>query len=318
MLQDVLSGQQKSDNPAITILQPGRQEPKFVAREELVEQALDLINTDRDKFGLQPVALSLNQAAQAHAEDVFQNKQISHWMSNGEKPYMTYTKYDGAGSVQQNVAIAGFSLDQYQKCSSNILYNCEKIDPMETIRELQYEMMYKDKECCNDGHRNNILNDHHTDVSIGIAYDDYYLAFVQNFENNYGLEITVNGGQVSVIGSLLKGTLDHIGVWYDEMPTTAIYEQNKRMLSYSGGDQVAVVTKPLPFGYYYEKPDGYDLIVADKWTTQDNAVDIRFDLSSAVKKDGVYTLSAVIDDRTETFEATSYSIFVESEDSTDR
>ncbi|HEY3094372.1 MAG TPA: hypothetical protein VGJ42_01305, partial [Nitrososphaera sp.] len=117
-------------NPPITILPLQSQEPKTVPREELVQHALDLINKDRADSGLLPVELSSNQAAQAHAEDVFETKRISHWMTNGEKPYMTYTRYGGEGSVQQNVAIAGFDADQYQRCQTNTLLDCEKIEPL--------------------------------------------------------------------------------------------------------------------------------------------------------------------------------------------
>jgi uncharacterized protein YkwD len=104
---------QQKDNPAITILQPQSQQPRTVPREELVQHVLDRINKDRTDFGLLPVKLSSNQAAEIHAEDVFRTRQISHWTTNGEKPYMTYTQNDGEGSVQQNVAIAGFSPEQY-------------------------------------------------------------------------------------------------------------------------------------------------------------------------------------------------------------
>jgi uncharacterized protein YkwD len=311
-LADIIT--QEEDNPVITILQPRGQEPRTVAREELVQHALDLINKDRADFGLPPVELSTNQAAQAHAEDVFNTKRISHWMTNGEKPYMTYTRYGGEGSVQQNVAIAGFSADQYDECRTNILLDCERIEPLSTIEELEYEMMYKDVECCNDGHRDNILDPRHTRVSIGIVYDRYYLAFVENFENNYGLDVDVANGQVRISGQLLEGELGQIGIYYDDMPTRAVYEQNKHLLSYSAGELVATVVKPLPPGYYYEKPDGYTLIEADRWG-QSDSVNVMFNLASAVEEDGVYTLFAVVKDGEETFDVTSYSIFVDSEDS---
>ena len=171
-------------------------------QEELVRHALELINEDRAAFGLEPVRLGSNAAAQVHAEDVFRNKQISHWMSNGEKPYMTYSRYGGMGSVGQNVAIAGFNKTQYEQCVQNTLYDCEKINPITTIEELQYEMMYNDKECCDDGHRNNILNKYRTGVSIGIVYDEYYLVLVQNFENNYGLDIGMTDGAVQISGGI--------------------------------------------------------------------------------------------------------------------
>jgi uncharacterized protein YkwD len=298
-------------SPAITILQPQSQEPKIVPREELVKHALDLINKDRSDFGLPPVELSANQAAQVHAEDVFKTKRISHWMTNGEKPYMTYTRYGGEGSVQQNVAIAGFDANQYQECRTNLLLDCEKIDPLSTLDELENEMMYKDADCCNDGHRDNILDPHHTHVSIGIVYDKYYLAFVENFENDYGLNVDVSDGKVRISGQLLKGELEQVSIYYDVMPSPAIYEQNKYLLSYSAGDLVATVVKPLPPGYYYEKPQGYTLIQANRWS-QGDSVNVMFDIAPAVKEDGVYTVFAIVKDGEDTFDATSYSVFVKS------
>jgi uncharacterized protein YkwD len=306
---------QQKDNPAITILQPSSQQPSTMPREELVQHVLNRINKDRSDSGLLPVELSSNQAAQIHAEDVFRTRQISHWMTNGEKPYMTYTQYDGEGSVQQNVAIAGFSPEQYEQCVTNVLIECEEIEPLSTIDQLQYEMMYNDKECCNDGHKNNILNPRHTHVSIGIVYDQYYLALVQNFENNYGLDVEVEDSEIEMSGTLLDGQLDHIAVYYDEMPTQAVYEQNKDLLSYSAGELVAVVVKPLPPGYYYESLEGYDVIEADRWIQQRDSVNVGFDLADAVDKDGTYTLFALVKDGEEMFDVTSYSVFVNSEES---
>jgi hypothetical protein len=284
-------------------------------REELVQHVLNRINKDRADFGLLPVELSSNQAAQIHAEDVFRTKQISHWMTNGEKPYMTYTQYDGEGSVQQNVAIAGFSPEQYEQCVTNVLVKCEEIEPLSTIDQLQYEMMYNDNECCNDGHKDNILNPRHTHVSIGIVYDQYYLALVQNFENNYGLDVEVEDSEIEISGTLLDGQLDHIAIYYDEMPTRTGYEQNKDLLSYSAGELVAVVVKPPPPGYYYEPLEGYDMIEADRWTVQGDSVNVGFDLADAVGEDGAYTLFALVKDGEEMFDVTSYSVFVNSDES---
>jgi uncharacterized protein YkwD len=304
---------QQKDNPTITILQPQNQLLKSVAHEELVQHALDRINKDRINFGLLPVKLSSNEAAQAQAEDVFRTKQISHWSTNGEKPYMTYTEYGGKGGMQQNVATAGFNTEEYKRCTSNILVDCEKIEPLHTIDELQYEMMYNDKECCDNGHRNNILDPRHTHVSIGIVYDDYYLAFVENFENNYGLNVDVKNSEIRISGILLDGELDHIGIYYDKMPTKEVYEQNKHLLSYSTGELVAIVGKPLPPGYYYKSLQGYNIIEAKKWTMHDDSINVMFDLADAVDKDGVYTLFTIVKDGDEMFDVTSYSVFVNSE-----
>lgn len=305
---------QQKDNPAITILQPASQQPKTMPHEELVQHALDLINKDRTDFGLLPVELSSNQAAQAHAEDIFRTKQISHWNTKGEKPYMTYTHYGGKGSMQQNIAIAGFSAEEYKQCLTNILVDCEKIEPLPTMEELQYEMMYNDEECCDNGHRDNILDPRHTHASIGIMYDDYYIVLVQNFENNYGLNVDVENSEIEISGSLMDGELDYIGIYYDEMPTQEVYEQNKQLMSYSTGELVAIVVKPLPPGYYYESLQSYNLIEANRWTIQGNSVNLMFDLADAVDKDGAYTLFTVVKDDEEMFDVTSFSVFVNSEE----
>jgi uncharacterized protein YkwD len=302
------------DSPAITILQPASQNPKTMPHEELVQHALDLINKDRTDLGLAPVELSANQAAQALAEDIFRTKQISHWNTKGEKPYMSYTEYGGRGSMQQNVAIAGFSAEEYEQCLTNVLVECEKIEPMPTIDELQNEMMYNDEECCNDGHRNNILDPHHTHVSIGIMYDDYYFAYVENFENNYGLDVDAENSEIEISGTLLDGELDYVGIYYDNMPTREVYEQNKQLMSYTTGELVGMAVKPLPPGYYYKSLQGYNLIEADRWTEEGDTVNVTFDLADAVDKDGTYTLFAVVKDGEDVFDVTSYSVFVNSEE----
>lgn len=305
----------QKENPvgsAVTILRPPAVGPETVPKDELVKRMLDAINKDRREFGLAPVELSDNEAAQAHAEDVFKMKQISHWMSNGEKPYMTYTKMGGKGSVHQNVAIAGFGPDEYDRCVSTMIL-CERIDPAKALDELEHEMMYNDQECCDNGHRDNILDPHHTKVSIGIVYDEYYLALVQNFENDYGLEVEADDGYVNIVGDAPGdgARLDHIVVYYDEHPSPAAYQANKKMISYGAGELAASVFAPLPGGMRYQQPDTYTVIEAESWEDQDGAIDISFDLKPAINKDGVYTLYVMFKDaKGEQFDATSYSIFV--------
>ena len=294
---------------AITILQPQEVGPTTVPQEGLVERALAAVNGDRATFGLPPVQLSANQAAQVHAEDVYANKQISHWLSNGEKPYMTYSRLGGSGSVQQNVAISGFSQAEYDRCVSSFLL-CERIDPLAAIEELQHEMMYNDKECCNDGHRENILDPSHTHVSIGIVYDDYYLALVQNFENDYGLQVEIDGTKVSIAGPMPSGSeLEHIVIYYDPLPTVATYEENKNMLAYDSGQLAASVFQPLPAGFHYQQTADHVVIEARSWESE-GMVDVRFDISQAIKEPGVYTLYAMFEKDGEQFAETSHSIFV--------
>lgn len=294
---------------AVTILQPEAVGPVSVPQEELVQRALDVINTDRAAFGLKSVQLSDNQAAQVAAEDVFANKQISHWLSTGEKPYMTYSRLGGSGSVHQNVAISGFSQEEYDRCVSSFM-RCERIEPLAAIEELEYEMMYNDLECCNDGHKDNILDPNHTHVSIGIVYDEYYLALVQNFENDYGLQVEADGTRVTIEGSAPSGAqLENVVIYYDSLPTPEAYEENKMMLAYGAGKLAATVFEPLPPGFNYQQTGDRAVIEARSWES-DGELDVRFDMSPAIKEPGVYTLYAMFERGGEQFPATSHSIFI--------
>jgi uncharacterized protein YkwD len=271
--------------------------PKYSGT-QLQQYALQLINQDRTQAGLLPVVLSSNQAAQAQAQDILGTRQISHWMTNGEKPYMTYTSYGGLGAVQQNVATA---LCEGLVCSMN---------PVDEIKTAEYNMMYNDASS-DWGHRENILDPHHTSVSIGIAYNDNTFVIVQNFENNYiafTQPITYSSGTVSFSGTLSQGKIDYIEVDYDSLPTHAIYEQNSHATSYSLGTPLAIVDRPLPFGQYYQQLPGYVMVTANQWTEQSNSVAVSFDASQIITKPGVYDVLVWLDSNGQTFPATYYSI----------
>ena len=66
---------------------------KFYAEDgdNLKQYALKKINEDRLKFNLSPVELSKNEAAQIHAEELLKTKIVSHWTTDGMKPYMRYS-----------------------------------------------------------------------------------------------------------------------------------------------------------------------------------------------------------------------------------
>jgi hypothetical protein len=276
---------------------------------ELREYALELINEDRKKFGLTPVLLSQNGAAQAHAEDLYRNLSDStHWTSDGMKPYMRYTLFNGTGYVAQNVhAGLKYGESDIPRCRVGLLI-CEKINIRDTLKDSEYSMMYDDEECCDNGHMDNILDKHHTHVSLGIVYDDYYFAHVQNFEANYiTLDHPINpvDGLVSLQGRIASGySLSSVTIHYDEVPTTQVYDRDKHLNSYSLGDRIAGVTSP---GRYY---DDIVTITADKWSIGDDIFEIAFDISSLTTKPGVYTIVVYLDDGIESFPAMTHSIFI--------
>ena len=287
----------------------------------LKEYALQRINEDRAKFSLLPVKLSQNDAAQVHAEDILKTEQISHWMTNGEKPYMTYTRYNGLGYVAQNIVIQNtvggdiFEDSRLQACKKGWAL-CDKLDPKKAVEKGEYAMMYEDKECCADGHRRNILDKHHTDASIGIAYDSLFFVMVENFENNY-IEFNQpiltkdnsSSSRVHISGILSNNDevnkLTNVIVYYDETPAPLVYEQNKEKTSYSLGEAVAGIAPPH---YFFNE---INTLQAERWAVYDKSIDIQFDLTPIITKKGVYTIVTNIEDKDgNQFPATSYSIFV--------
>jgi uncharacterized protein YkwD len=304
-----------------------QKQTRTISYNELIQYALKKINEDRSKSNIPSVKLSNDNnnnnnnktAAQLQAEDMLRTRQISHYTSNGMKPYMEYTLFGGKGYVAQNVGYDGFNNSQtniINKCKIGV-YICTPIDPIKSIDELEYSMMYYDS-IFNWSHRNNILDKHHTHVSIGIAYDKYSLAFVQNFENNYirfdKPIIKVNNlaynrydtnndygnnsskGNIEVSGKVLGNcnSVDSIHVYYDEKPTFLIYNQHKNDNLYDMGKLVADIVKQLPPHYHAvnqhykeQSSTNYTLIQASKWWISSTALTLQRGESSLLYQQSI-------------------------------
>lgn len=259
--------------------------------------ALSEINEDRADHGLSPLLESNNTAAQIHANELLETKTISHMTMNGFKPYMLYSLYNGTGYVQQNVGQISYVLSNdghnYHK-ASDLCYDykrfyCPVIDQYKAISDLEYSMMYNDEACCNNGHKNNILNKFHTHVSIGIAFNKYYFVMVQNFENHYlnsDLKILKNNEDIILEAKIndqnkFNFVINHVSFFLDEYPTKLSYEKNVDTNSYDFGDLKLMVSKPLPsdLQYIQEKhDDSYKIIEAKKWDLNKNNIDLEFQL----------------------------------------
>ncbi len=73
---------------------------------------LSHINQASSKAGLGEVTLDDNPAAQSHAEDMRANCFLSHWGSDGMKPYMRYVLSGGQQYSDENIS-------GYDFCPSN-------------------------------------------------------------------------------------------------------------------------------------------------------------------------------------------------------
>jgi uncharacterized protein YkwD len=293
-----------------------QRQPKVTTN--LVKYALIKINEDRSKFNLPPVQLSHNMAAQIQAEEILKSKNISHWTTDGMKPYMTYSAYNGSGGISQNVA-------------AESSYGAT-INPYSAVDAVEWDMMYNDTICCKNLHREDILYKGHTDVSIGIAYDQDYFTIVQNFENNYiNLHeplIQSNNKHIQISGQLLSNissnkNLYAIDIYYDETPTHLEYVKHKADKAYRLGKLVGFVFSPQDFNEWFEyirekiyyamgiSLSNYSPIPADKWQADGKSLDIEFDISPLLRNDGVYTVVTYFEDEEKNlFPVTSYSIFV--------
>ena len=141
---------------------------------DLVNYALTQINNDRATYNLSAVTLSPVMSGQQHAYSMYVNNYFSHWDTEGYKPYMRYSILNGTGAVEENVAY-----------ESAYLTFTSKVPEEQAIYNLEHDMMYNDSSCCQNGHRDNILNPYHNRVSIGIMYSANRFYFVEDFENYY-------------------------------------------------------------------------------------------------------------------------------------
>jgi len=293
----ILQKNNHSSDVPITI-PPNQTSPPTYNRTELVNYALSLINSDRTRSGLSSVTLSLIDSAQQHADSMLAHGYFSHWDTNGYKPHMRYTLAGGQGSVSENIAC---------------LYSSGSVDLKATIRDLEYQMMYDDASSA-WGHKHNILTPFHNRVSIGIAFDDHNLYFVEDFENDYvdWSTLTASNGEVVMAGNLEKSglSIQHVAIYYDN-PVSLTAQQLKNP-PYSGSyDAGTYVGMALPSGW---ESVGGITITAGTWFQTGQSFQIGFDLSPAftVHGKGVYTLclqSNLENTLEEDNSLTSYSIW---------
>jgi uncharacterized protein YkwD len=275
------------------------------------EYAFDKINRDRIEHGLLPVGISLNEAAQIHARDAFNARQMSHLTTDGRTPYIMYAEANGFGAVSQNIAVDGASNDYHL------------IDPFKSIDLLQRGMMYNDGDV-GWSHRYNILDEYHTNVSLGIAYDNYFFVMVQNFENNYlrlDEPITLDDKLIHLSGILLNDSYiipeNGIQIFYDEnLPNQLSYNKHKDSRRLDFGDLVAIVTDTSnQRGHnsaYYEQMPNLNFIRANTWNENKGTFDIEFNITSTYTRPGVYTIVMFLQSPSKIlFPATSYPIVVQ-------
>ena len=250
---------------------------------QLINYTLTLINKDRSSNGLPNVTLSNSSTGQQHADSMLQYGYFSHWDTYGMKPYMRYTILGGRGSVQENLA---YTKSGINACLAGYCTTYGNLNLTKSIAQLEYNMMYNDSACCNNGHRSNILDRYHNQVSLGIAYNNTNIYLVEDFINNY---ITWINGTPDNQGSeiLLSGTtagnylLSGIEIGYEPPMANMTVQQLGQTSEYSYGASIAVVVPKAPKFYLGSPP-----LVADKYYVNGNSFQVSFSLQKLIKQYG--------------------------------
>lgn len=289
-----------------------------IPQNQTVAYALSLINKDRSTFGLSGVSISNETSGQQHADSMLFYGYFSHWDVYGMKPYMRYTLLGGRGAVEENVAY---------------IYRSSGIDVLSSLAQMENNLVYNDVQCCNNGHRYNILDPAHTTVSIGVAYNSTNIYLVQDFINNYiswfyGTPAD-NNNVVSLKGSVPSGySLSDIEITYDPPLQSLTSTQLARApynSSYGLGQTIAGVGYSVNGRRYYYP--NLTTINASTYTIQGNNFDVAFNIGSLIRQHGggEYTLLVFLDNSTNqrtcatgagggtycsNFVASTYTIFI--------
>ncbi|MGC8572072.1 MAG: CAP domain-containing protein [Candidatus Micrarchaeia archaeon] len=247
-----------------------------------IAYALTLINNDRAKYGLPPVSLSNITSAQQHSDSMLKYDYFSHWDIYGMKPYMRYTLLGGKGAVQENVAY---------------IYQSDGINVTSALKKMEYNMMYNDYTCCDNGHRDNILNPYHNQVSIGVAFNHTTVYFTEDFINNYiawfyNTPNITKSDTVNLKGEILNKnmSLDNIEISYDPPVHNMTNAELANTSSYSYGNIVAGVAYSQGDRSFYFP--GVINVNASTYIVENNKFDISFNLLKLIKQEGAgeYTI----------------------------
>jgi uncharacterized protein YkwD len=177
------------------------------------QQLLNQVNAERAAAGLSELKLDelACSVANEHARDMAKHEFLSHWGSDGRKPFHRYGLAGGTAAVQENCSAAS---------------DIESVSPtrvLNDLRDMHQSML--DEVPPKDGHRKTILDPYHTHVGFGVALnsrslrlDELYLArYIQL--DPLAMEAKP-GATIRVTGRLLNPShfINEMDVYYEPLP----------------------------------------------------------------------------------------------------
>lgn len=210
------------------------------------DQLLELVNSERSASGLTPLRLDdlASQVANLHAADMAKAEFLSHWGSDGHKPYQRYSFAGGIDAMQENVSAAD---------------NIASVTPMRVfadLRDMHAEMHAETPP--NDGHRQAILAPQHTHVGFGVALKGVSLRLTEIYLSRY-LEIKSVPHQakpkttVVLNGRFLNAEhfLHQVDVFYEPLPVAPEIAWLRLPRGYSLPDEYVTLKPKAPEGTTY-------------------------------------------------------------------
>jgi uncharacterized protein YkwD len=207
---------------------------------------LDLVNTERSQAGLSSLELDdlACKVANDHARDMATGRFLSHWGSDGRKPYQRYSFAGGIDAIQENVSSA-----------DNIL----SLTPNGVAGDLldMHTTMHGERPP-NDGHRQAILAAQHTHAGFGIALNGHSLRLSELYVSRYlGVNAFPRQAKphttVILTGKLLNPThfLHEVDVFFEPLPAPPSADWLRTPRGYALPDEYVGLRPLAPLGAHY-------------------------------------------------------------------
>jgi hypothetical protein len=225
------------------------------------------------------------------------NDYVSHWDLSGYKPYMRYTLANGEGAVEENIA--------WTQLNAGIF----SINVEAALKSDEWGFVYNDS-AENWGHKDNILNPLHNEVSIGIAYDNNNVYFVEDFIDDYisWTQLSYNSGVMTMQGIIAQnqGNIQQIAIYYDDPSPLTVEQLGQAPYNdgYNIGTYVGLVVPPN-----FQAQSGIT-IIADTWSQSGTSFQISFSLNQALGNHGVGVYTLYLEAGSSYTDLTSYSLFI--------
>jgi len=211
------------------------------------DQLLGMVNHERIDAGLK--ALKLDElacrVAEAHAIDMAQGGFLSHWGTDGRKPYHRYSFAGAIDATQENDG----AVDHGASVAAD--------EAAGDLISLHSSMFYESPP--DDGHRKTILNEYHTHVGFGMATRDTHVRLCELYVAKY---VSIDSYRTSAhVGSslMLSGRildrlclLKNIDVFYEPLPVAPDPLWLRQLRSYSMPDERERLLPKLPEKTFYE------------------------------------------------------------------